>query len=261
MVFGFNHRRRAKLRAQPVPASWRSIVEQNVGIFRRLPAVDQTALLADMQVFLAEKNFEGAGGLELTDEIRVTIAAQACLLLLHRDTDYYPNLTSIIVYPASYVAERSDHVGGGIWVEGEQGRAGETAQNLGALVLAWDDAKRGARLPADGSNVILHEFAHQLDFEDGLTDGTPALASRAEYTAWARVMSAEFQALRDADDSGAPTVIDKYGATNNAEFFAVITEAFFERPRALRAKHPELYAELQHFYEQDPSEYSNEGAQ
>ena len=261
MVFGFTHRRRAKLRAEPVPEAWRAIIEQNVGIFLRLPVADQAELLAHMQVFLAEKHFEGAGGLDITDEIRVTIAAQACLLLLHRDTDYYPNLTSIIVYPAGYVAERSDHVGGGIWVEGEQGRAGETGQNLGALVLAWDDAKRGAQLPGDGSNVIVHEFAHQLDFEDGITDGTPALGSRAGYAAWARVMSAEFRALRTADDSGTPTVIDKYGATNNAEFFAVITEAFFERPLALRAKHPELYAELQHFFQQDPSEYSSEGVQ
>ena len=258
MVFGFTHRRRARLRAQPVPASWRAIVEQNVAIFRRLPADDQTELLGHMQVFLSEKHFEGAGGLELTDEIRVTIAAQACLLLLHRETDYYPNLTSIIVYPSGYLASEPAPMGNGIWEEGERGRFGETAQNLGALVLAWDEARRGAATPTDGKNVVLHEFAHQLDFEDGVTDGTPLLHSRADYAAWAGVMSAEFAALRDADDTGASTLIDKYGATNIAEFFAVITEAFFERPRGLRDRHPELYSELQRFYEQDPAVYSGE---
>jgi hypothetical protein len=258
MVFGLKQRRRKKRRAEPVPAAWLAIIERNVGIFKRLPLADRTELLGHVLVFLAEKHFEGAGGLELTDEIRVTIAAQACILLLHRDTDYYPNLTSIIVYPTAYVAEQTAPIGGGIWQEGAQGRFGETGQNLGALVLAWDEAKRGARLPSDGANVVLHEFAHQLDFEDGVTDGTPALATRAAYAAWARVMSAEFESLRSADDSGAPTLLDKYGATNQAEFFAVITEAFFERPRALRARHPELYSELQEFYEQDPVQYSSE---
>jgi len=258
MVFGLTNRRRAKLRAQPVPAAWLTIIQRNVGIFQRLPPADRAELLGHVQVFLAEKHFEGAGGLELTDEIRVTIAAQACILLLHRDTDYYPNLTSIIVYPTAYVAEQTAPIGGGIWEEGEQGRFGETGQNLGALVLAWDEAKRGAQLPADGANVVLHEFAHQLDFEDGVTDGTPALATNAAYAAWARVMSAEFELLRKADDSGTPTLLDKYGATNHAEFFAVITEAFFERPRALRARHPELYAEMQQFFEQDPVQYTSE---
>ena len=258
MVFGFKDRRRAKLRAKPVPASWRAIVQRNVAIFQRLPASDQAELLERMQVFLAEKHFEGAGGLDLTDEIRVTIAAQACVLLLHRDTDYYPNLTSIIVYPSGYVAQQTAPIGGGIWEEGEHGRFGETAQNLGALVLAWDEVRRGAATPADGSNVVLHEFAHQLDFEDRVTDGTPPLASRADYAAWARVMGAEFAALRRADDSGTPTIIDKYGATNIAEFFAVITEAFFERPIALRTRHAELYDELQRFYQQDPATYSGE---
>lgn len=258
MTFGFTARRRARLRARPLPVGWRSIVERNVAIFQRLPAEDQAELLGHMQVFLAEKHFEGAGGLELTDEIRVTIAAQACLLLLHRETDYYPNLTSIIVYPSGYVASQTASIDGGIWEEGEQGRFGETALNLGALVLAWDEARRGAAAYADGSNVVLHEFAHQLDFEDRATDGTPPLRTRADYAAWARVMSAEFEALRRADDSGASTLIDKYGATNPAEFFAVITEAFFERPKALRARHAELYAELQRFYQQDPAQYSGE---
>jgi len=259
MLFDFfPERRRAKLRAEPIPFEWREILERNLAVFRRLPPEDQEELLGHMQIFLAEKHFEGCGGLELTDEIRVTIAAQACLLLLHRKTDYYPKLHSILVYPSEYVVEGEQHLGGGIWEEGEDHRLGHTQQRLGALVLAWDSARAGARDPNDGENLVLHEFAHQLDFEDNRTDGTPALDTHAEYLAWARVMSAEFEALREAEEAGAPTVIDQYGATNPAEFFAVITEAFFERPRALRRNHPALFMQLQRFYQQDPTSYSLE---
>ena len=126
---------------------------------------------------------------------------------------------------------------------------------LGALVLAWDAAKQGALDPSDGDNLVLHEFAHQLDYEDNQTNGTPALETRAAYLAWGRVMSEEFAALRQAEEAHRPTLIDQYGATNPAEFFAVITEAFFERPHALRKRHPELYAELTGFYRQDPSSF------
>jgi Mlc titration factor MtfA (ptsG expression regulator) len=253
MVFGFlSERRRAKARAAPLPAGWRAIVEKNLPIFRRLSAADQAELLSHVLVFVAEKHFEGCGGLELTDEIRVTIAAQACLLLLHRETDYYPRLTSILVYPTGYTVHGERHVGDGVWEEGDEDRLGHTQQRLGALVLSWDDVSRGALEPTDGENLVLHEFAHQLDYEDDSTNGTPALASRAEYLAWARVMSEEFSALREAEEAGRPTLIDQYGAENPAEFFAVVTEAFFERPRALRRRHPELYDLLAGFYRQDP---------
>ncbi|PYJ08759.1 MAG: hypothetical protein DMF06_11960 [Verrucomicrobia bacterium] len=261
MVFGFfKRRRRRKLRAQPVPPAMRSTLARNVPIFRRLPAADQAELMGHVQVFLAEKRFEGCGGLELTDEIRLTIAGQACLLLLHRETDYYPRLSTILVYPSTYVADDERHVEGPIWEEGGEYRLGHTGQRLGVLVLAWDAAKRGRSHPADGQNVVLHEFAHQLDFEDYATDGAPALASRAEYLAWSRVMSREFQALRAADEAGTPTLLDPYGATNPAEFFAVVTEEFFERPIALRARHPALYDELAKFFRQDPALYAAEPA-
>jgi Mlc titration factor MtfA (ptsG expression regulator) len=261
MIFGsLKQRRRQRLRAQPFPPAWRSIITHNIPIFQRLPLDDQIELLGHVQVFLAEKRFEGCGGLELTDEIRVTIAAQACLLLLHRETDYYPQLITILVYPSGYTAYEKRYLEGNIWEEGSEDRLGETGRRLGSLVLAWDAAKRGAADPADGQNVVLHEFAHQLDYEDFQTDGAPALGTRAEYLAWARVMSKEFAALRAAEEIGTPTVIDTYGATNPAEFFAVVTEAFFERPRALRARHPELYAEFARFFRQDPVRYSAESA-
>lgn len=261
MVFGFlKRRRRRNLRAQPIPPAWTFILSRNLPVFRRLPVADQVELLRHVHVFLAEKRFEGCGGLELTDEIRLTIAAQACLLLLHRETDYYPQLSTILVYPSTYVAHDERHLEGPIWEEGEEYRLGHTARWLEVIVLAWDAVKRGALSPSDGQNVVLHEFAHQLDFEDYSTDGAPALATRAEYLAWARVMSSEFKALRVAEEAGAPTVLDTYGATNPAEFFAVATEAFFERPSLLRARHPELYAELGRFFRQDPARHFAEVA-
>src|SRR5437667_12663108 len=197
MIFTFlkRRRRRDRLRARSFPAAWKSILNRNLPIFRRLPSSDQSELLGHVQVLLAEKHFEGCGGLELTDEIRVTIAAQACLLLLHRETDYYPELTSILVYPSGYTAYEARHLEGNIWEEGGQDRLGHTARRLGAMVLAWDSANRGAGDPSDGRNLVLHEFAHQLDFEDFQTDGAPALATRAEYLAWSRVMSKDFEAL------------------------------------------------------------------
>ena len=261
MILGLlKRRRRRNLRRQPIPPGWRSTLTHNLPVFRRLSLEDQAELLTHVQVFLAEKQFEGCGGLALTDEIRLTIAAQACLLLLHRDTDYYPQLSTILVYPSTYIAQGERHLEGPIWEEGGEYRLGHTARQLGVIVLAWDAAKRGATNPSDGQNVVLHEFAHQLDFEDYSTDGAPALATRAEYLAWARVMSSEFKALRAAEEAGTPTVLDTYGATNPAEFFAVATEAFFERPRALRARHPELYAELGRFFRQDPARQFTEPA-
>jgi Mlc titration factor MtfA (ptsG expression regulator) len=251
-------RRRARLRGQSAPAAWRAILERNLPVFSRLSVEDQKELLGHTQVFLAEKHFEGAGGLVLTDEMRVTIAGQACLLLLHRETDYYPELVSIIVYPSGYTAHEERHIGGGIWEEGGEDRLGHTGKGLAALVLAWDAVRHGASDPSDGQNLVLHEFAHQLDFENQSGDGTPALETRGDYLAWGRVMSAEFNALRNASNAGLPTLLDDYGATNPAEFFAVITETFFERPRALKKKHPALYAQLEGFYKQDPTTYSVE---
>lgn len=258
-MFGlFTERRRQRLREQPFPSPWQKIIERNVPVFRRLTAADQAELLGHVQVFLAEKSFEGCGGLELTDEIRVTIAAQACMLLLHRATDYYPELTSILVYPSGYVVTEERSIGGGIWEEGGEDRLGHTARELRAMVLAWDAAKQGAADPSDGKNLILHEFAHQLDFENLLADGTPALDSRGAYLSWARVMSNELDALRAAGDAGVHTLLDLYGATNPAEFFAVATEAFFEQPVALKDLHPALFDQLKKFFRQDPTSFFSE---
>ena len=195
MIFGlFKQRKRQRLRARPFPPAWKSIITRNVPIFRRLPPADQTELLGCVQIFLAEKHFEGCGGLELTDEIRVTIAAQACLLLLHRETDYYPELTSILVYPSGYLAREDRYLGDDIWEQGEDGRSVTPAVKWVARAGVGRSETRRSR-SRGRRNLVLHEFAHQLDFEDSQTDGAPALSTRNEYLAWARVMSREFEAL------------------------------------------------------------------
>ena len=259
MIFGLlKQRRRRWLRAQPFPKESLRIIELNIPFFQRLSAADQAELLGHIQVFLAEKRFEGCGGLELTDEICVTIATQACLLLLHRKTDYFPRLLTILVYPSTYMAEEKRQIEGPVWEEGRMARLGETGRQLGAMVLAWDAAKSGAADPSDGKNVVLHEFAHQLDYENHAADGAPALRTREQQLSWRAVMRTEFASLRAADETGIPTLLDTYGATDPAEFFAVSIEAFFERPCALRTLHPKLYAELQRYFRQDPIEFSAE---
>jgi Mlc titration factor MtfA (ptsG expression regulator) len=259
LILGFfKEQRRRRLRKQPVSEQWRAIISCNLPFFDRLSLADQKELLGHVQVFLEEKRFEGCDGLRLTDEIRVTIATQACLLLLHRKTDYYPRLVTILVYPSGFIVEQERHVEGHIWEGGREGRLGETGRQMRSMVLAWDAAKSGARDPSDGKNLVVHEFAHQLDFEDFAADGVPTLKSRTDRLSWSQVMKMEFAALRAADETGIPTLLDTYGASNPAEFFAVTTEAFFERPRALRRQHPRLYAEMERFFRQDPAQYSSE---
>jgi len=247
----FKEHRRKRLRSLPFPPAWLTIIKKNVLIYSRLSQADQRELLGHIQVFLAEKYFEGCAGLGLTNEIKVTIAAQACLLLLHRETNYYPRLITILVYPNAYVAKKLEPMGGGVVLEAETVRLGE-AWTSGVAVLSWDDVSRGASDLHDGHNVVLHEFAHLLDFEDDSPNGAPILEHRSHYVTWARVLSDEYQQLRRDTEQGRTGVLDEYGATNPAEFFAVATECFFEKPIPLRRKHPQLYEELKAYYRQDP---------
>jgi Mlc titration factor MtfA (ptsG expression regulator) len=250
-VFDFlKRRRRDALRAEPFPAAWREILERNVAYLTKLTAEEQTELEGLIQVFLAEKNLEGCGGLELTDEIRVTIAAQACLLLLHRETDIYPELETVLVYPHAYRAASTQREGL-VVIESDDARLGES-WTRGVVVLAWDHVASSGR-HLGGENVVLHEFAHQLDAEDGSMDGAPQLGSRARFASWARVLGEEFKELSDRLHAGRPSDIDAYGATSPPEFFAVVTEMFFEKPQQLKKRHPDLYEELAAFYKQDPA--------
>jgi len=252
-VFGFfKERRRKRLRSGSFPQAFREIIERNVPFYKRLPESDRHELQGLVQIFLGEKVFEGCGGLELSDEIKVTIAAQACLLLLHRQTDIYPRLITILVYPSAYLAKAVEPIGSGAVLEGEAIHLGESWSS-GVVVLSWDDVRAGTSDIRDGQNLVLHEFAHQLDREDGAINGTPLLDQRSQYVAWARVLNVEYDRLRRDRRLGRATVLDEYGATNPAEFFAVATECFFERPRMLQKRHPELYEELKGFYRQDPA--------
>jgi MtfA peptidase len=251
-MFGFKRRRREKLRNTPFPEGWLDIIKRNVPIYQRLSAADQEELRGHVLVFLSEKNFEGCGGLEITDEIRVTIAAQACVLLLHRDTGYYPGLYSILVYPSAFIAKKYTELAPGLYGETNQVHLGES-WDRGMLILSWDHVQTHAGDIHDGHNVVLHEFAHQLDTEDGRADGVPPLPHRTMYVAWARILGKEYTELRQEAALGRDTVLDQYGATNPAEFFAVATECFFEKPVQLQEKHPELYEELKRYFQQDPA--------
>jgi Mlc titration factor MtfA (ptsG expression regulator) len=253
MILGlFRKLRRKRLRERPLPFEWQTILDRNVPYLRRLLPEERRKLEGDIQVFIAEKNFEGCGGLEITDEIRVTIAAQACILLLNLSHDYYSNLTSIVVYPSSYLVPIQTVLpGGAIW-EVDEAREGE-AWKYGTVVLSWDGVRHRAAGMDDGHNVVFHEFAHLLDQEDGEAGGTPILPSRRRYASWARILGDEYEALLDSIHQHQPTLIDQYGAKGPAEFFAVVTECFFEKPVELREEHPELYEEMKAFYRQDPA--------
>ncbi len=245
--------RRERQQAEAIPPAWRAIVRRNVPLAASLPADLQVQLRRHMQVFLAEKAFVGCQGQVIDDEVRVTIAAQACLLLFNRPTDYYPSLRQVLVYPSAFAVdiEHTDEIG--VVQSGRDWRAGESWQE-GQVILSWEDVLTGAADPHDGWNVVIHEFAHQLDSETGLTDGTPALPNRERQARWSRVMQAQFDALVAAVGRGEEdTFLDPYGASDPVEFFAVVTEAFFEQGAELRAHHPALYEELLAFYRVDTS--------
>ncbi len=252
-VFSFSKKaRRRALRVQPMPEAWRAIVDRNVPYAALLETDDRHELEALIRIFLAEKRFEGCGGLSLTDDVRVTIAAQACLLLLHiPETEVYPDLDTILVYPHPYRAHAA-HTVGPIAITSDEARLGES-WTRGVVVLAWDHVNASSHPAGSGHNVVLHEFAHQLDAEDGAVDGAPNLGPRARYVAWARVLGDEYADLAQRLREGRSTDVDPYGATSPAEFFAVVTEMFFEKPTQLAQKHAGLYAELSAFYRQDPA--------
>jgi Mlc titration factor MtfA (ptsG expression regulator) len=252
-MFGIKTKRRQRLRSQPFPAAWLDIIQRNVPHYQRLTTDEREQLQAFIQVFVAEKNFEGCAGLEMTDEIKVTVAAYACILLLHLEHhDYYPRLQSILVYPDAYFVRVTRWGPNNEIIETHEQRMGESWRT-GAVVISWNHVLHRPSDPSGGRNVALHEFAHQLDGENGFVDGAPALPRTSMYRAWARVLGKEYHALGEAADADRPTFLDKYGATNPAEFFAVVTEYFFEQPQQLKQLHPELYEELKLYYRQDPA--------
>ncbi len=246
--------RRARIRARPFPTAWRAILRQRMPGFAGLPADLQLRLKKQVQVLLAEKPIIGCAGLEVTDEVRVLVAAQAALLQLGRGASLYPRLRQVLVYPGAFFVQRSAAGEGGVVHDSRRALAGESWQQ-GQVILSWDDVLRGAAVTDDGFNVVVHEFAHQLDQENGPANGAPWLGGpdgRRRRARWARVMAAEFAVLQQRVAAGAPGLIDAYGATDPAEFFAVVSEVFFERPQALAEQHPALFAELAGCYRVNP---------
>lgn len=249
----YRQRQRRRLIAQTAfPADWRKILRQQLPLYRTLPADLQLRLKKLVQLFLAEKQFVGCEGLEISDEIRINIAAQACLLLLNRPGPLFPALRTILVYPAAYQVQQAQTDQAGVVSNQRQIRLGESWQQ-GKVILSWPDSQRGAALPHDGHNVVLHEFAHQLDQENGTANGAPWLPTAQAYRDWSQVLSREFALLQQQLAQGQQSLFDPYAATNPAEFFAVITEVFFEQPQLFLQQHPALYQQLRNYYRLDPS--------
>lgn len=234
---------------EPPPQHWPEIIRRNFTAARNLSEADFDRLLRLTQVFIRDKDFEGAGGFEVTEEVRVTIAAQACYLLLGTDLAVFPRTRSIVIYPTTFVPLHADGYGG---VERGDASLGQ-AWSMGTVLLAWDSTLRGAFDPSDGKNVTFHEFAHQLDQNSGEMSGTPGGVAPSSVKRWAQEVETGYRRLRRAARKNRADALDHYGATNRAEFFAVATEAFFERPEPLAKAYPELYAELAAFYGRDPA--------
>lgn len=249
-------RRRKKLISVPFPDLWEDILQRNVGHYSMLDDDDRAHLRALIQVFISEKHWEGAGGLQLTDEIRVTISAQACLLLLGLQHNYYQNVESIIVYPSTVVPPQhkpsffDNRIAP---VAPAQPILGQ-AFLRGPVIIIWNAALSSGRHPESGHNVIYHEFAHKLDMLDHAANGTPPLRNREEYRDWAETCSREYMRLQQDILKGRKSFLDAYGGTNEAEFFAVATEQFFDQPRLMIDHAPDLYRVLKEYYRQDPAE-------
>ena len=236
---------------RPMPASFLAILQRNLPLYPRMAPLLQAQLHTLLLQFLHQKTFVGCAGQEIDDEVRVTIAGQACLLLLNRATRVYPTLHTVLVYPSAFMVPRNQVDAGGVVTETRQDLLGESWGD-GRVVLSWDHVRRGAHEGSDGQNVVLHEFAHQLDSESGSTNGAPYLGSAARYRSWAAVLSRDFAHLRAQAMGQQHGVLDHYGATSPAEFFAVATETFFEKPYQLAERHPALFSEFEKYYRVDP---------
>lgn len=240
-------RRRRRLLTAPFPDDWLGLVE-TLPLFQALSKEDQTELLQKMSVFLSEKTFVSCSDAVVDDLLRMMIASGACLLLLHRETEYYPLVKEILIYPSTFKNCRREILAGGIVKEEDTALLGE-ASKWGEVILSADQVQRDAFNIHDGRNVVLHEFAHQLDGESGEFNGAPPLAEKAERASWSLDFTKGFRALQHHEGG---TAIDAYGATNPAEFFAVATECFFERPSAMKQQYPAIYDDLKKYYRQDP---------
>jgi len=246
--------RRRRILAAPFPEHWLAILRRHLPIYDAMPQTMQQRLRELVQLFIADKRFVGCAGQVIDDEVRVTIAAQACLLVLNRPGPHFRQLRSVLVYPSTFIAvhEVSDELG---LVSTSRSHLLGESWDHGQVVLAWDNVLEGVLNLDDGRNVVLHEFAHQLDSETGTTNGAPELFTRGAYKSWAEVFHHEYELLQEQAALELEGLLDSYGATDPAEFFAVATETFFERPRQMATHHQALYQEMVKFYRLDPASW------
>lgn len=253
-IIGYPHWRafqRSKLASKPFPKEWRKLLQNKVPYYRLLPANLQLALKGHIQVFLAEKEFIGCEGLVVNDAMRVIIAAQACMLLMNKHEEIFPNTKTIFLYPSQFVVERVQANADGLKEEQAKVLQGES-WSFGQVVLSWSDSLQGAVHPFDGHNVVMHEFAHQIDQASGAVNGAPLLPKAMSGKQWKEVLTTAYQSLKYRMSHNMVCVIDRYAATNEGEFFAVVTECFFEKPHELSAEYPALYEQFKRFYALDP---------
>lgn len=238
------------------PEQWSAILERRLPFTRRFPEQQRQHLEDLIKLFLSDKQFIGCAGQVIDDDIRVTIAAQACLLILNNPDTHYQRLRAILVYPSTFVATREvrDHLG---LVSTQHSVLLGESWDQGKVVLAWDNVEAGVRNLHDGRNVVFHEFAHQLDSESGATNGAPLLMTRGAYKSWAQVFQLEYERLQSASLHHKQSLLDEYGASNPAEFFAVATETYFERGKAMHTHHRQLYDELANFYGFDTASWDS----
>ncbi len=240
---------RAQLLATPLTASQRQTIETMVPIVERLPSELRAKLEGKMNLFQNQVSFYGCDGLEVTEDMRLSISAQACLLVVNTDM-WFDNLTTILIYPNAFKS-RQQRRSGYVVTEKEIVRTGES-WNRGPVILSWAHSQQGALNDHDGHNVVFHEFAHQIDDLSGGTDGVPVLSRGQSYADWERVFVSAYDAHVRAVETRQPTVIDPYGAEGHEEFFAVSVEVFFERPRALKSSNPDVYDQLSQLFQLDP---------
>lgn len=249
--------RQRRVLTHPFPAHWRKVLRRRVPLLRRLPVDLQLQLKKRIQVFIAEKAFIGCDGLQVTEEMSVVIAAQACLLILNRSMAHLAHVRQILVYPGAFVVQRTVTDGIGVQQDQRQALSGESWEQ-GQVVLSWQDTLDGAAVVDDGRNVVLHEFAHQLDQENGAAQGAPPPAAgdtQHNPQRWKQVFSQAYAQLQSQVQRGEQGLFNHYGAQSPAEFFAVATEAFLEQAKEMAEHYPELYAELKGYYKVDPASW------
>ncbi len=254
MIGWFKKRKREKIAAQAFPDEWLEILVSGAPVYNRLSSADKLELRRHIQIFMAEKTFEPCRGFKLTDWSRIIIAAYACVLLLHRRTDYYPGLYTILVYPDAFIATDREELPNGVIAEEDEVLSGQS-WHRGTVILSWADVEADIADMRDGRNVIFHEFAHQIDSSGGKGDDSPVLKNNKSFAAWAEVLYEHYLELKEAAEFYKPCLLDEYGAESPEEFFAVATEFFFEKPIEMNSIHPELYDELAKFYQQNPSQW------